>query len=164
MTDSGQPKNGNAGKAALGEGGLQKWVLSSGVWTLDYDLYNGLDLVDNANANSATPTAPGVTGLFGLTGEVVGDQVELFATSYGLNELSPSYLYEITDMLDYTTAAEASGEMFSTLYAAPTDTSIRGLSFAPVPAPVPAPSSLALVAAGLAGLGLIRRRNGRQSS
>ncbi len=164
VTDSGQPKNGNAGKAALGEGGLQKWVLSSGVWTLDYDLYNGLDLVDNANANSATPTAPGVTGLFGLTGEVVGDQVELFATSYGLNELSPSYLYEITDMLDYTTAAEASGEMFSTLYAAPTDTSIRGLSFAPVPAPVPAPSSLALVAAGLAGLGLIRRRNGRQSS
>ncbi len=90
VTDSGQPKNGNANAAALGEGGLQKWVLTSGVWTLDYDLYNGLDLVNNANANSATPTAPGVTGLFGLTGEVIGDEVELFATSYGLNELSPS--------------------------------------------------------------------------
>ena len=160
VADSGQPKNGNANAAALGEGGLQKWILSSDVWTLAYDLYNGLDLVNNAGANSATPTAPGVTGLFGLTGEVVGDQVELFATSYGLNELSPSFLYEITDTLDYTTAAQASGEMFSTLYAAPIGTSIRGVSLAPVPEP----SSLALIAAGLGGLGLLRRRRGRQSS
>src|SRR5208283_2096386 len=92
VADSGQPKNGNANKAALGEGGLQKWVLNTktGVWSLEYDLYQGLNLVNNANATPSNPTAPGVTGLFGLTGTVVGGQVELFATSYGFNELSPS--------------------------------------------------------------------------
>lgn len=96
--------------------------------------------------------------MFGLTGEVVGDQVKLYATSYGLNELSPSYLYEITDTLNYTNAAEASGETFTTLYSAPIGTSIRGVSFAPVPEP----SSLALAVAGLAGLGLIRGRHARK--
>ena len=69
VTDSGQPKNGNANKAASGEGGLQKWALIGGVWTLEYDLVLGFDLVNNAIANANTPTAPGVTGLFGLTGE-----------------------------------------------------------------------------------------------
>src|SRR5262249_23183456 len=93
VADSGQPKNGNANAAALGEGGLQKWIFTGGAWTLAYDLVKGLNLVNNALANSSTPTAPGVTGLFGLTGLVVGNNVELFATSYGLNELSPSFLY-----------------------------------------------------------------------
>jgi hypothetical protein len=155
VADSGQPKNGNANKAALGEGGLQKWSLVNGVWTLDYDLVGGLSLVNNANANSNTPTAPGVTGLFGLTGEVVGGQVELFATSYGLNELSPSYLYEITDTLSDVTIAQASGESFTTLYAAPNTISIRGVSFAPS---IPEPATWAMMGLGFAGLGLVRHR------
>jgi len=122
-------------------------VLTGGVWTLDYDMVNGLNLVNNALANANTPTAPGVTGLFGLTGSVVGGQVELFATSYGLNELSPSFLYEITDTLSDTTIAQAGGETFVTLYAAPSDVSIRGVAFAP-PAGVPGP----IAGAGLPGL------------
>ena len=95
---------------------------------LDYDLVAGLNLVNNANANANTPTAPGVTGLFGLTGEVVGNQVELFATSYGLNELSPSFLYEITDNLSFMTIAQASGESFTTLFSAPSGVDIRGVA------------------------------------
>lgn len=155
VADSGQPKNGNANKAALGEGGLQKWSLVGGTWVLDYDLVNNLNLVNNATATPDDPTAPGVTGLFGLTGEVVGGEVELFATSYGLNELSPSYLYEITDTLSDTTIAQASGEMFTVLYAAPSDISIRGVSFAPVPEP----STWAMMLIGVAGLGFAAHRH-----
>ncbi|MCW6508312.1 hypothetical protein [Lichenifustis flavocetrariae] len=162
VADSGQPKNGNVEKAALGEGGLQKWVLTNNVWTLQYDLAAGLDLKDNGKANSNTPTAPGVTGLFGLTGEVVGNQVELFATSYGLNELSPSYLYEITDDLSFSTIAQAGGETFNTLYAAPSDVDIRGVSFAPV-STVPLPAGLPLFAAGTILLGLFSRLNKRHA-
>jgi hypothetical protein len=155
VTDSGQPKNGNANKAALGEGGLQKWSLIGGTWTLDYDLVAGLNLVNNANANSNTPTAPGVTGLFGLTGQVVNGQVELFATSYGLNELSPTFLYEITDTLSDTTIAQASGESYTTLLSTDSGTLIRGVAFSPA---VPEPSTWAMMILGFAGIGFMAYR------
>lgn len=156
VADTGSPKNGGANAAALGEGGLQKWSLVNGVWTLDYDLYAGLNLVNNANVSLAgnTTTTPGVTGLFGLTGEVVGNNVELFATSYGLNELSPSYLYEITDSLMATSASQVSGESFATLYSAPLGTSIRGVSLAPAPEP----ASIAVFGVGLVAAAAVRRR------
>jgi hypothetical protein len=158
VADSGQPKNGNPNKAALGEGGLQKWSLNTitGVWSLDYDLVSGLNLVNNALANANTPTAPGVTGLFGLTGEVVGGKVELFATSYGLNELSQSYLYSITDTLSATSLP--TNEKFTTLYKAAAGESIRGVSFAPS---VPETSTWAMMLLGFLGLGFLRQRKTR---
>ncbi len=159
VADSGQPKNGNVDKAALGEGGLQKWVLTNGSWILDYDLVNGLNLVNNDQANSSAPMAPGVTGLLGLTDLVVNGQVELFATSYGLNELSQSYLYEITDTLSATSLSQVGGEQFTTLFTDPTGlTLIRGLALAPVA--VPEPATNALLLAGLALVGFISRRRG----
>ena len=159
VADSGAPKNGNANKAQLGEGGLQKWSFNGTQWVLDYDLVNGLNIVNNANADPNNPTAPGVTGLFGLTGIVVGDQVELFATSYGLNELSPSFLYEITDTLSDTTIAQAAGESFTTLYSSAPGESIRGVAFAPDPTPLPA--AMPLFVSGLGALGLIGWRRKR---
>jgi len=166
IADSGSPKNG-ANAAGLGEGGLQKWVNSapdgSGTWTLEYDMVDGLSLTAQSNANSGTPTAPGITGLFGLAGEDVNvngvQEAELFVTTYGLNELSPSALYEATDIIGNTNYTVGDGEAFNLLFSSPTGTLIRGVSFAPIPEP----SALAIFGGGLLGLfglGLMRKLSG----
>ena len=156
IADSGSPKNGSNG-AGFGEGGLQKWVNSkpdgSGTWTLVYDMDNGLGLTSQFNAGT-DPTAPGTTGLFGLEGLVVGNDVELFATTYGLNELSPSELVEITDDLPNIDFTVGDAESFNVLYQAPSGTLIRGVAFAPVPEPL----TMSMFGAGLVGLIGIRRR------
>lgn len=162
IADSGAPKSGSADAAGYGEGGLQKWARnpSTGVWSIVYDLVNGLNLVDNATKNANTPTAAGVTGLFGLTGAVVNGSVELFATSFGLNELSNSFLYEVTDSLANVDPSVASIEAFTTLYAAPSGTSIRGVAFASaeIGINVPEPASMALLASMFGAASLVRRR------
>ena len=155
VTDSGFPKNGNANAAALGDGGLQKWVLEDNVWTLEYTLYQGLDLVNNATGGNAN-SEPGVTGLLGLTAQVVGGDVELFVTTYGLNDLSPDYLYEITDSLGATSGA---GESFNLLYTASAGEQIGGVSFAPS---VPEASTWVLLGIGFAGVGCAAFRRSRK--
>ncbi|NHN87973.1 Hint domain-containing protein [Acetobacter conturbans] len=117
VADSGNPKEGG-----LGDGGLQKWSYDGSGWVLDYTLSLGLDLV----ANTASS---GTTGLIGLTGEVVGDEVELYTTNATIGDLDQTYLFSITDQLDATTAA--TGESFTTVMTAAADTNIRGVSFAP---------------------------------
>ena len=42
VADSGEPKSGSSGAAGLGEGGLQKWVLTTAHKALDYDLAESL--------------------------------------------------------------------------------------------------------------------------
>lgn len=162
VADTGDPKNGNqgAGSGSLGDGGLQKWTLnSSGTWQLDYTLSAGLDLVSNDDGNATT----GVSGLYGLTGKVVGNEVELFATSYVLGDTDQTYLYGITDTLADTAASQVAGETFSTLAAAPADSEFKGVSFAPV-SPVPLPPGLPLLLSGLGVLGLMARRASRERS
>ena len=116
VADGGDPKEGG-----LGDGGLQKWVLANGTWTLQYTLSAGLGLVADTGTS-------GTTGLIGLTGEVVGDSVELFATNATLGDTDQTYLYGITDALASTTGA---GESFTTLVTAAPDSNIRGIAFAP---------------------------------
>ncbi len=150
VADTGDSKNGTQGTATgnLGDGGLQKWTLnSSGTWTLDYTLSTGLDLVANTNSH-------GVSGLYGLTGKVVGNSVELFATSYVLGDTDQTYLYGITDTLSDTSASQVTGEDFTTLEAAPADSEFKGVSLAPVPLP----PGLPLLLCGLVAVGLVARR------
>jgi hypothetical protein len=155
VADSGDPKNGSSsgtlGSQNDGDGGLQKWSLVGGVWKLDYTLSTGLGLVLNGNDDATAKD--GVSGLLGLTGKVVGNQVELFATSYTLGDTDQTYLYGISDTLSDNQASQVTNEVFSTLATAAPDTEFKGVSFAPV-APVPLPPGLALLLSGLAVIGL----------
>jgi hypothetical protein len=121
VADGGAPKEGG-----LGDGGLQKWVYNSQTssWTLEYTLSTGLGLV----ANTAGAASSGDTGLIGLTGEVVGGSVELYATTEPLNDLGATSVVTITDQLSSTTGA---GESFTTVLTASPGENIRGIAFAP---------------------------------
>jgi hypothetical protein len=150
VADGGQPKNSGGDSSKPGDGGLQKWTFNGTSWVLDYTISAGLGLV----ANTASD---GTTGLYGLTGEVIGGNVELFATNFVLGDLDQTYLYGITDVLSNTTNPDISNpnaEAFTELAAAPADTDFKGVSMAPAPEP----ASMALLATGLAGLGVFRRR------
>jgi hypothetical protein len=121
----------------IGDGGLQKWVNSaadgSGTWSLEYTLYNGLNLILNSDCNPSAPIGPGgdgATGLYGVTGVVnpTTGVATLYVTSYPNNDLINSYLYGITDTL---TTTSNPGTAFTELAAAPSDSVFRGVSMAP---------------------------------
>jgi hypothetical protein len=145
VADSGDPKV----TGSKGDGGLQKWTLntSTGNWGLDYTLSANLGLVANTSAT-------GTSGLYGLTGKVVGNNVELFATSFSLTDTGATYLYGISDSLN---ATSESGEAFTQLAAAPADSDFKGVSFAPA-SPVPLPASTWLMLSGLGGLAAFTRK------
>ena len=149
VADSGDPKQ-NSANSLVGDGGLQKWINTksdgSGTWNLAYTLYQGLNLVLNT-------TSDGSSGLYGLAGTVSGNTVQLYATNYTLSDLDLTFLYGITDNLTFTTASQASGESFTLLDTAPSDSNFKGVSFAPtLPAGsatiTTSPSGLAFTSAG----------------
>ncbi len=134
VADTGAPKNdsngdnNSTGTANIGNGGLEKWINSrsdgTGTWSLAYTLWRGLNLVNNGSTS-------GTSGLYGLTGTVSGNNVQLYATNYTLNDLDYTYLYGITDNLTFTTASQAASETFALLDTAPPDSNFKGLSFVP---------------------------------
>jgi len=144
VADSGNPKN-NSASSPLGDGGLQKWVNQGGVWTLEYTLASGLNLVPNSAAS-------GSTGLFALTGKVEGGEVLLYVTNATVGDTDPTFLFGITDQLAAKTPG--AGEGFTELAAAPADSNFKGLAFAPsATLPVPEPDDWVLMALGVGLIG-----------
>ena len=82
-----------------------------------------------------------------MTGEVVGNSVELFATTEPLNDLGNTAVVEITDTLNATSDP---GETFTTVLTASPDENIRGISFAPTESTTPCycPGTMILTSRG----------------
>ena len=140
VADTGVPKDGGSG-----DGGIQKWSLISGTWTLDYTL-----TPSNFVSSSASS---GETGFEALTLSLSGNNVDIYAVSYTAGDANPNGLYAVVDSLSSNTGT---GETFTELEQAPgltgsgADYNFKGVSFAPAAAPEP--SSTALLGLGLLGV------------
>lgn len=150
-------------------GGLQKWVFVNNTWTLAYTLRGSLMgasyTVQGTGGLSGYSLTTTTDGLRNITGKVNGDgTVTLYAvTSTAGSKLGdagadPNKLVAITDTIGYTTAAQASGEDYTTLQTAALGSALRGVAFSQSGI-VPVPGSVWLLGSGVLGLiGVSRRR------
>jgi len=118
-------------------GGLQKWVLSGGSWSLKYTLNAGLTAA---------------TGIRGLAGVNVAGVATFYATSS--SGTNANNLVTISDVVANTVLPAST---FVTLATAPANTAFRGVELIPIS--VPEPASLALLT--LAGVITASRRRTR---
>ena len=130
--------------AASKTAGLQKWVLSGGIWTLAYRLQAGLGLgvpytvagyPTGNNPATGVPWSPGTDGLRNITGRSNPDGT---VTVYGITSTvsgsgdqgaDPNKLVAITDTP--SAAAPAAGESFTTLRTAGYAEVLRGIALTP---------------------------------
>jgi len=146
-------------------GGLDKYGLVGGVWTLDYELKGSL-IGSSYTVNGTGSLAPyslttTTDGLRNLTGTVNSDgTVTLYAATstegsvLGDAGADPNQIVAITDNLANTSASGAAAENFTVLDTAALGQVYRGVAVAPVPLPAAA----WLLLSGIGGLGAAARR------
>ncbi|MGD1070744.1 MAG: hypothetical protein ABSB15_11440 [Bryobacteraceae bacterium] len=123
--------------------GLQKWILSNGVWTLAYTLQNGLNLGQPYSVpNYPTSLNPATDGLRNIAGQINGNgTVTIYAitstvSSNGDQGADPNKLVAITDTIAATTLP--AGEQFTTLRSAAAGEVLRGVCLTPTAGPTAA--------------------------
>ena len=154
VADTGVPKAGGTGA-----GGIQKWTLNAGTWSLQYTL-TPTNFVSPTAAASATS---GETGFEAITGQIqAGGLISLYAVSYTAGDANPNGIYQITDNLNGTSGI---GETFTELESAAGNGGLvfKGISFSPNAVPEPSTWALLLGGLGAVGLYLRRRRSGSQA-
>lgn len=147
VADTGVPKAGGTGA-----GGIQKWTLSGGTWTLQYTL-TPTNFVSPTAAASATS---GETGFEAIAGQIrAGGLISLYAVSYTAGDANPNGIYQITDNLNGTSGT---GETFTEIESAAGNGGLvfKGISFAPNA--VPEPSTWAMLLGGVMAAGFYLRR------
>jgi uncharacterized protein (TIGR03437 family) len=131
--------------------GLQKWILSNGVWNRVYVLQNGLGLgVSYSTPNYPANLNPVTGGLRNITGRVNADgTVTIWAvtstvSANGDQGADPNRLVTINDILANTDPAVAGGEQFQLVKSAGFGEVLRGVSLTPGSATL-TPPALAVV-------------------
>jgi hypothetical protein len=146
-------------------GGLDKYSLINGTWTLDYELKGSLIgssyTVNGSGSLAGDSLTTTVDGLRNLTGKVNADgTVTLYAVTstegsvLGDSGADPNQIVAITDNLGAKSAGEVAGENFDVLDTAALGQVYRGVAVAPVPLP----AGVWLLLSGLSAMGLMRRR------
>jgi hypothetical protein len=165
VADTGAPKTGG-----IGDGGIQKWSLTSGTWGLDYTLAPS-DFLSPTLATGTTAASVGETGFEDLALQVVGNSVDIFAVSYTVGpDAEQNGLYGVVDSLSNLSPTVAASERVSELEVSPgvdgtsADYNFKGVSFAPTAtAAVPEPGTWGMAIGGLALLLAVTRRRRRSS-
>ena len=120
--------------------GLQKWVLTNGVWTRVYTLQSGLKLGQQYTIpNYPSALSPATDGLRNITGKVSSDGTTV--TIWGITSTvsangdqgaDPNQLVSVTDTLGNIDPAVAAKEQFTILRTANAGEILRGVSLTPV--------------------------------
>ena len=139
--------NGNvADTASQATAGVQKWILTAGVWKLAYVMNAGLNIgVPYSVENYPTALNPATDGCRNITGRVHRNgTVSIFAvtstsSASGDQGADPNLLVRVTDKLDATTLPTGDGDHdaddsfghFTIIRHAKSGEVLRGVAFAP---------------------------------
>jgi hypothetical protein len=141
--------------------GIEDYVLQSGLNLGQNYTVTGIDFAGDSGSYTAA-----TDGLRNLTGQVNADgTVTLFAvtstvSTSGDQGADPNEVVAINDVLGDTLASQVTGESFQTIDSAVYGDVLRGVAVAPAQSAAPEAGTWAMLASGLAllGIGVVRRK------